>query len=481
MFSKKRNGTGVADAHAHPGTVEPETSAPTAAEPANTETSSALTAPKRRPQGVRDYAVLGATRTKELDDATVRVFATLLEAIDFRQLLTMPHAVLRRELNELVHDILREMDLPLSAEEELGLIDDIVNDTLGLGPLEPLLEDDNITDIMVNSANQVYIERGGRLELTKIHFRDTAQLMNVCTRIANAVGRRIDESVPYCDARLDDGSRVNIIIPPLALDAPMITIRKFRKQRITIEDLVEFGTLSPDAAWFLYFAARCRSNVLISGGTGSGKTTLLNALSHAIDNSERIITVEDTAELRLQQPHVGRLETRPPNIEGIGQVTQRDLVRNCLRMRPDRIIVGEVRGAKAFDMLQAMNTGHEGSMSTIHANSPADSLTRLEDMIAMAGFELPSYNVQKQIASAIDLVVQIERMRDGSRKVSWITEIAGVDSMGIRLNDLFALPPDRAGPCKQVADAAPVRLLDKARRHGAEADVLGLFDDVPAN
>jgi len=322
------------------------------------------------------------------------------------------------------------------------LIGDICNDILGLGPLEPLLAQDDIADIMVNTADRVYIERDGKVELTNIRFRDNAQLMNICTRIVSAVGRRVDESSPICDARLADGSRVNVIVPPLAIDGPILTIRKFKEQKITLDTLIEWGSVSPECAQVLKIASACQLNILISGGTGSGKTTLLNALSQQIDLGERVVTIEDAAELQLQQPHVVRLETRPPNLEGVGEITQRDLVKNALRMRPDRIILGEIRGAEAIDMLQAMNTGHDGSMGTIHANNPREAVTRLENMIAMGGFNLPIKNMRTQISSAVNMIVQASRMRDGSRRIVNVSEVLGMEGDVLTMQELFTFELD---------------------------------------
>ena len=300
-----------------------------------------------------------------------------------------------------------------------------------------MLARDDIADIMVNGADKVYIETNGKIELTNIRFRDNAQLMNICQRIVSAVGRRVDESSPICDARLMDGSRVNVIAPPLAIDGAALTIRKFKKDKLTLEQLVGFGAMSPERAEVLKIIARCRCNVLISGGTGSGKTTLLNCMTQFIDVGERVITCEDAAELQLQQPHVVRLETRPPNIEGAGAISMTDLVKNCLRMRPERIIVGEVRGGEAFDLLQAMNTGHDGSMGTVHANNPRGGLSRIENMIAQGGFTLPAKTVRQQIAAAVNVVIQAQRLRDGSRKVTHVTEIVGMEGEVVTLQDLF--------------------------------------------
>jgi len=330
----------------------------------------------------------------------------------------------------------------LSRGERMQLVEDISNELLGLGPLEPLLQNDSITEIMVNGPNQIFIEQKGKLKLTEVHFYDTTHLMNIIERILTPLGRRVDESSPLVDARLADGSRVNIIIPPLSLVGPAVTIRKFSKKALSIDDLVGFGTLSNDMAKFLDACVRARLNILVSGGTGSGKTTTLNVLSSFIPSTDRIVTIEDAAELRLQQRHVVTLESRPANLEGHGAITIRDLVRNALRMRPDRIIVGEVRSGEALDMLQAMNTGHDGSLTTAHANSPRDVLSRLETMVLMAGMELPVRAVRTQVASAIDLILQQSRIRDGSRKITYITEVQGMEGDTIILQDLFRYVQD---------------------------------------
>ncbi len=331
----------------------------------------------------------------------------------------------------------------LTRGERLQLVDDISNELLGLGPLEPLLQNDSITEVMVNGPNQVFIEQKGKLRLTDVHFYDNAHLMNIIERILTPLGRRVDESSPLVDARLADGSRVNIIIPPLSLVGPTVTIRKFSKKALSINDLVSFGTLSEDMANFLDACVRARLNILVSGGTGSGKTTTLNVLSSFIPATDRIVTIEDAAELRLQQTHVVTLESRPANLEGHGAITIRDLVRNALRMRPDRIIVGEVRSGEALDMLQAMNTGHDGSLTTAHANTPRDVLSRLETMVLMAGMELPVRAVRTQVSSAIDLILQQSRIRDGSRKITYITEVQGMEGDTIILQDLFRYVQDR--------------------------------------
>jgi pilus assembly protein CpaF len=324
----------------------------------------------------------------------------------------------------------------MSIAEQEELLDDICNDVLGYGPLEPLLARDDIADIMVNGSKQVYIEVNGKVEQTGIRFRDNQQLLNICQRIVSQVGRRVDESSPICDARLPDGSRVNVIAPPLSIDGAALTIRKFKKDKLTLDQLVKFGAISPEGAEVLKIIGRVRCNVVISGGTGSGKTTLLNCLTNYVDRDERVITCEDSAELQLQQPHVVRLETRPPNLEGEGEVTMRDLVKNCLRMRPERIIVGEVRGPEVFDLLQAMNTGHDGSMGTIHSNSPRECLNRIESMIAMGGYTLPQKTVREIVVGSIDVIVQAARLRDGSRRITHITEVLGMEGDVIITQDI---------------------------------------------
>lgn len=344
---------------------------------------------------------------------------------------------LHQEVSELVREIAREENLRLNWHQQSQLTDRVIDDMVGVGPIQPLLNDDTVTDVLVNGPGKIYVERAGRLEATSYRFRDDEHLMNVARRIAAAVGRRIDDASPMVDARLADGSRVNVVVPPLALNGVCISIRKFNRAEITLDTMVQQGNLSRDLAKTLEIAAACRLNVLVAGGTGSGKTTLLNAMSRLIDRKERIVTIEDTAELRLQQPHVIQLETRPPNIEGQGEVNQRNLVKNALRMRPDRIILGESRGSEALDMLQAMNTGHDGSLSTIHANSPRDALVRLENMVIMAAHNLPMTAVRTQIASALDLIVQVERMRDGKRRVVSLTEVVGQEGDVIATQELF--------------------------------------------
>jgi pilus assembly protein CpaF len=368
----------------------------------------------------------------------VRIHDRLLKVIDLTLLSAMEEAMAREQIRETGRRLLEEESAPLNVEQRRRVLKNIEDEVMGLGPLEPLLADKKVADILVNGANQVYVERRGRLELTDVRFNDNAHLLNIIDRIVSGVGRRIDESSPMVDARLKDGSRVNAIIPPLAIDGPMMSIRRFTVESLSMKELVEFGSITEQAAQVIEAVVRGRLNVLISGGTGAGKTTLLNILSGFIPESERIVTIEDSAELQLQQPHVVRLETRPPNIEGKGEVNQRDLVRNSLRMRPDRIVVGEVRGPEALDMLQAMNTGHDGSLTTIHANTPRDALSRVENMVSMTGISFPNKAMREQIASAIDVVVQVARHEDGRRRVVSIQEINGMEGDMITMSELFA-------------------------------------------
>jgi pilus assembly protein CpaF len=400
-------------------TVEPGAANPSAAQPQ------------------RPGEKLSVASRESIEEAKSKIQPIILDRMDMAAAAQLSREDLAHQLAELVAEILAELKLRLNLKEQQGLVELLLNDMLGLGPLEPLLADETVTDIMVNGANKVYVERKGKLVLTEVRFRNDAHVMNIANRIVSQVGRRIDESQPLCDARLLDGSRVNIIVPPLAIDGPSISIRKFSKKNITLDVMARQGNTSAPMATVLKIAARSRLNILISGGTGSGKTTLLNAMSQMIDPGDRIVTIEDAAELQLQQPHVVRLETRPPSLEGSGEITMRDLVKNSLRMRPDRIIMGEVRGSEAVDMLQAMNTGHEGSLSTIHANKPREALTRLENMVGMAGINLPSKAVRTQIAAALDLIVQVSRMRDGMRRVTHVMEVVGMEGDVITTQDLF--------------------------------------------
>ncbi len=379
-----------------------------------------------------------AAKASIVEQSKEQVQPLVMERLDLAAASQLPRLELSNQMGEIVKEVLREQNLRLNGQEQQAVVELLLDDMLGLGPLEPLLADESITDILVNGASQIYVERGGKLDLTDVRFRDNRHVMNIARRIVSHVGRRVDETTPLVDARLQDGSRVNIIIPPLAIDGPTISIRKFAKKGITLDIMIRQKNLSPAMAMVLKIAARSRLNILISGGTGSGKTTLLNALSQMIDLGDRIVTIEDAAELQLQQPHVIRLETRPENLEGQGAISMRDLVKNSLRMRPDRIILGEVRGSEAVDMLQAMNTGHEGSLGTIHANRPREALTRLENMVGLAGINLPSKAVRTQIASALDMVVQIARMRDGVRRITHIEEVIGMEGDVITTQTLFA-------------------------------------------
>jgi pilus assembly protein CpaF len=386
---------------------------------------------------VKGSAPAEARRSDEYYVTKSVIFGALIDAIDLSQLSKADAEGAREEIRDIVNEIISLKSLVMSIAEQEELLEDICNDVLGYGPLEPLLARDDIADIMVNGAQRTFIEVGGKIQLTNVRFRDNAQLMNICQRIVSQVGRRVDDASPICDARLHDGSRVNVIAPPLAIDGPALTIRKFRKDKLTLDQLIRFGAISPEGGEVLKIIGRVRCNVLISGGTGSGKTTLLNCLTNYIDADERVITCEDAAELQLQQAHVVRLETRPPNLEGQGAISMRDLVKNCLRMRPERIIVGEVRGPEAFDLLQAMNTGHDGSMGTLHANSPREAIGRLESMITMGGFTLPSKTIREMIVSSIDVVIQAARLRDGSRRITHITEILGSEGDVVTMQDLF--------------------------------------------
>jgi len=410
------------------------------------------------------------------------IFGALIEAIDLAQLSRLEAESAREEIRDIVNEIIALKNVVMSISEQEELLDDICNDVLGYGPLEPLLARDDIADIMVNGGARTFIEVNGKIQLTNIRFRDNQQLMNICQRIVSQVGRRVDESSPICDARLPDGSRVNVIAPPLSIDGPVLTIRKFKKDKLTLDQLVKNGAISPEGAQVLQIAGKVRCNIVISGGTGSGKTTLLNCLTRYIEHDERIITCEDAAELQLQQPHVVRLETRPPNLEGQGQITMRDLVRNCLRMRPERIIVGEVRGPEAFDLLQAMNTGHDGSMGTCHANSPRECLSRLESMITMGGYSLPSRTIREMMVASIDIVIQAQRLRDGSRRITHVTEVLGMEGDVIITQDLITYEltgEDAAGRLTGEHRSGGVgrpRFWERARYYGEEKRLAAALD-----
>jgi pilus assembly protein CpaF len=412
-----------------------------------------------------------------LSELKDRIRTVLLTRIDPTVAGRIPRAALRVEIAKLVNEIATEERVQLNKLEEMTLAADLSDDMVGLGPLEPFLDDDDITDILANGPLDIYVERNGKLERTGTRFRDAQHLVNIAQRIATGVGRRIDESSPMVDARLADGSRVNIVLPPLVLNGGTISIRKFPKRSLTLDAMVRQENLSTELSRVLQIAARSRINILISGGTGSGKTTLLNAISQYIHSDERVVTVEDAVELRLQQPHVVQMETRPPNIEGVGQVAQRELVRNALRMRPDRIIVGEVRGPEAFDMLQAMNTGHDGSMSTVHANSPRDALYRIENMVMMANLNLPLKAIRMQIASALNLIVHVERMRDGIRRVQSVVEVAGMEGDIITSRELFTFQyrgQQQNGHLEGIYEPARMRpdFISRAERFGLDKELL---------
>ncbi|TDL76317.1 CpaF family protein [Palleronia sediminis] len=376
-------------------------------------------------------------RRERLGDIKVKLHQELLDNLNLAALDTAAESDLKAEISAISAEALQEMGVVLNREERQSLNQDLFDEVKGLGPLETLLKDDTVNDILVNGPNQIFVERAGKLQLTDISFKDERHLLRIIDKIVSAVGRRVDESNPYVDARLADGSRFNAMVPPIAVDGSLVSIRKFKKEKLGIPDLVNFGAFSEEMALYLEAAVSTRLNVIVSGGTGSGKTTTLNALSSFIDDSERILTIEDTAELQLQQTHVGRMESRPANVEGRGAVSQRDCLKNALRMRPDRIIVGETRGEEVIDMLQAMNTGHDGSMTTIHANSARDAVSRLENMIAMAGIEMPLKAVRSQVASAVNLIVQASRLQDGSRRMTSITEVTGMEGDVISMQEVF--------------------------------------------
>ncbi|MCR9122268.1 MAG: CpaF family protein [Phyllobacteriaceae bacterium] len=500
MFGKRgtagTTGTGVSgglaqDAPAAPPAPEPPE---TAAAPVNPEEATppaapptpAPAAPTPAPAVMPSKPVPRSMsqRNESYYDTKTQVFAALIETIDLSQLAKLDGDSAREEIRDIVNDIIAIKNYAMSIAEQEELLEDICNDVLGYGPLEPLLARDDIADIMINGPDNAYIEVGGKVEPADIKFRDAQQLLSVCQRIVSQVGRRVDESSPICDARLADGSRVNVIAPPLAIDGTALTIRKFKKDKLTLDQLVNFGSISPEGATLLQIIGRVRCNVVISGGTGSGKTTLLNCLTRYIDEDERIITCEDSAELQLQQPHVVRLETRPPNLEGEGQITMRDLVKNCLRMRPERIIVGEVRGPEVFDLLQAMNTGHDGSMGTIHSNSPRECLSRIESMIAMGGFSLPQKTVREIIVGSVDVIVQAARLRDGSRRITHITEVVGMEGDVIITQDLmlYDMQGEDAngkiiGTHRSTGIGRPA-MWDRARYYNEEQRLASALDDM---
>jgi pilus assembly protein CpaF len=411
----------------------------------------------------------------EMQDAKIKIHHRLMEEMNLKMLEEMEPEILRREIGTLIQDIIIKDELALNQTEREVLTEDVKNEVMGLGPIEPLLHDSSVSDILVNTSGNCYVERHGVLEKTNIIFQDNDHLMRIIQKIASAVGRRIDESSPMVDARLEDGSRVNAIIPPLSLDGPVLSIRRFSVDPYTIKDLLSFKSMTPPMGEFLSAAVHARINILITGGTGSGKTTLLNVVSSYIPHQERVLTIEDSAELQLQQPHVVRLETRPANLEGEGEIVQRDLVKNALRMRPDRIVVGEVRGGEALDMLQAMNTGHDGSLTTIHANSARDSLTRLEHMVGMSGIDIPPLVVRQQIAAALDLVVATTRLPDGHRVIQSIQEITGMEGDVVNMQELFTFDRhtvDEHGRVIGEFRATGIRplMLKKFKERGIELD-----------
>ena len=481
MFGKRQLHGELPDASsASRAVVRPDASPPAAAPEASPRSAGSASAV---PVGETSAGGTPAQRrNSEYYDLKTQVFAALIEAIDVSQLVKMDSQQARAAIGEIVDEIVTAKKIVMSITEQGELLQDICNDVLGLGPLEPLLARDDIADIMVNGADAVYIEVGGRVQKTDIRFRDNSQLLHICQRIVSQVGRRVDEASPVCDARLLDGSRVNVIAPPLAIDGPTLTIRKFKKDKLTLDQLVRFGSISPEGAEILRIIGRIRCNVIVSGGTGSGKTTLLNCLTGYIEPTERIITCEDAAELQLQQPHVVRLETRPANIEGEGLITMRDLVKNCLRMRPERIIVGEVRGSEAFDLLQAMNTGHDGSMGTLHANSPREALSRIESMITMGGFTLPPKTIREMIVSSVDVIVQAARLRDGSRRITHITEVLGLEGDVVITQDLMTyeiVGEDAKGNIigrHLSKGVGRPRFWDRARYYGEEKRLAAALD-----
>jgi pilus assembly protein CpaF len=442
MFSKYRKPDAKPDNTAAAPKPEPKTTAPadtpeaSGEPPKATRKSQELAAvPKAQLSGGGDEKE--AKRRQRLDELKTDMHHRLLDNLNLSALETAKESELRAEINAITSEQLADMGVVLNREDRQMLNVELFDEVTGLGPLEPLLKDETVNDILVNGPNRVFVERAGRLELTDVRFKDERHLLRIIDKIVSAVGRRVDESNPYVDARLKDGSRFNAMVPPVAVDGSLVSIRKFKKEKLGVDDLVSFGAFSEEMAAYLQAAVSTRLNVIVSGGTGSGKTTTLNALSSFIDNKERVLTIEDTAELQLQQIHVGRMESRPPNVEGKGAVTQRDCLRNALRMRPDRIIVGETRGEEVIDMLQAMNTGHDGSMTTIHANSARDACSRLENMVAMSGIEMPIKAVRAQIASAVNLIVQASRLQDGSRRMVSITEVTGMEGEVISMQEVF--------------------------------------------
>jgi pilus assembly protein CpaF len=435
MFSKykRQSATAKPAAAAQPKAAPAPEAQPKAPAPA----AATLRKPAARTKAEAAPADKERKRKERMGEIKIQLHRELLENLNLAALERASEAELRSEISSIASEILEERGIVLNREDRQTLNKELYDEVTGLGPLETLLQDDTVSDILVNGPQQVFVEREGKLQLSDVTFKDEKHLMRIIDKIVSAVGRRVDESNPYVDARLADGSRFNAMVPPIAVDGSLVSIRKFKKDKLGIDDLVNFGAFTEEMAAYLQAAVSTRLNVIVSGGTGSGKTTTLNALSSFIDNAERILTIEDTAELQLQQTHVGRMESRPPNVEGKGEVSPRDCLKNALRMRPDRIIVGETRGEEVIDMLQAMNTGHDGSMTTIHANSARDGISRLENMIAMAGIEMPIKAVRSQIASAVNLIVQASRLQDGSRRMTSITEITGMEGDVISMQEIF--------------------------------------------
>ncbi|MBR9843057.1 MAG: CpaF family protein [Rhodobacteraceae bacterium] len=430
--------TAAAASNPTPTAPQPEAPKPSMRKP--TQTASAQSAPADKER----------KRKERLGEIKLELHRELLDNLNLSALESASEQDLRNEIGAIASEILQERAIVLNREERALINQELYDEVTGLGPLEPLLKDDTISDILINGPHQIFIERSGKLQVSDTTFKDEKHLLRIIDKIVSAVGRRVDESNPYVDARLQDGSRFNAMVPPVAVDGSLVSIRKFKKDKLGIDDLVNFGAFSEEMAAYLQAAVSTRLNVIVSGGTGSGKTTTLNALSSFIDNSERILTIEDTAELQLQQIHVGRMESRPPNVEGKGEVSPRDCLKNALRMRPDRIIVGETRGEEVIDMLQAMNTGHDGSMTTIHANNPRDGIARLENMIAMAGIEMPIKAVRSQISSAVNLIVQASRLQDGSRRMTSITEITGMEGDVISMQEVFRFQRTGLGPDNKI-------------------------------
>ncbi len=432
---------------------------------------------REKKEAEKPQSRLDAITKSRLERARKHVRNDLRDGIDLNALAQLGRDDAEDEIFTAVEEINRFRSLELSATELNRIAQEAADDMLGFGPLEKLLKQDGINDIMINGPKEIFVEKDGKMTKSNVKFANDQHLLTVCQRIVGAIGRRVDESSPICDARLPDGSRVNVIIPPLAVDGAAMTIRKFTKEKLTLDKLIEFGTLTEPMAKILQIASYSRTNILISGGTGSGKTTMLNCLTRYISDKERIITCEDACELQLQQPHVVRLETRPQNLEGVGEVTMRDLVKNCLRMRPDRIIVGEVRGPEAFDLLQAMNTGHDGSLGTIHANNPREALSRMENMIAMGNLSIPTLAVREQIAAAVNLVIQVQRLRDGSRKVTHVTEITGMEGDVVTMQELAKFEyegEDEDGNIvgKQVSTGLRPKFYDRARQYSKGQELM---------